>query len=469
MSDARQTLHDGLAPLLRRLRRQRRIRDLLWLTTASLVGGPIARLIDAYAVSSTFGPSIPIALGAAMGALVTAPILAFRHRRTPIDAIAAARLAEREERWRDRFSSALEHADGSNTVRVALLRDAERHIEHLDPEQVAPARLPRRPLVALIASLTVAAAVALVPIPASVADPHTATGDGPPAPSGTAVGELADEVAGAARRSRDAYLASLADDLRALADEAGEAPLRDRERASLDDVLDAIERASGGALSADDLHGRLAQRDEELRAEASDRGDEARGDDRESLAPPPSMGVSGAGPSADLGDVFTRQQEGADDDDRAPSSGGANPSANAAGELEATSLDEDVDASSFDGPGPSGGEADVIGAAEDARAGDSRLAGRGSQGLEGDAEQLDLGDVQAEAVGLAGSERDEGRRIEIEMPPDAEWQDYDPASFDVGAWRATPEALVDSDPTPLHYREAAGRYFLPSQATASSR
>lgn len=469
MGDRRRALLDGLQPLVRRLRRQRRIADLLWLASACLAGASIAALLSAVAGSGPAAPSSRSVLGAVIGATLAGFTLAVRHRRFPIDAIVAARLAERDERWRDRFSSAIEHGDDRDVVRAALLRDAQRQLDDLDAAKAAPARWPRRPLVALAASLAFATGVALAPIPVPAGDPGAIDAETAPAPSGTAIKELADDVAAAARRSRDAYLASLAEDLRALAEEAGEAPLREPERASLEHVLDAIERASGGTLSADDLRGRLAQRDEELRAAARDDLDGTRSDDRESLAPPPQMGVSGAGPDADLGDVFTRQREGRDEDDRAPSPGGANPAANASGELSATTLDEEVDASSFDGPGPSGAEAEVIGAAEEAGAGDSRLAGRGSQGLEGDAEQLDLGEVQAEAVGIAGSERDEGRRIEIEVPPDAEWQDYDPARFDVGAWRASPEAPVDADPTPLRYREAAGRYFLPSQATASSR
>jgi hypothetical protein len=127
------------------------------------------------------------------------------------------------------------------------------------------------------------------------------------------------------------------------------------------------------------------------------------------------------------------------------------------------SLEDGRDASPVDGPGPSGGEAEVIGAAEEAGAGDSLLAGRGSQALEGDATAADFADASAEAVTLSGSERDEGRRIEIELPPSTEWEGYDPTAFSIGAWRAGPEAAVTGDPPPLELPRRRGP-LLPSVA-----
>lgn len=464
MSDDRRRLQDGLAPLVARLRRQRRLVDALQIGTATAIGAAIGAAV---ARTLAAGPLLVLA-GAALAIAVAVVARLLAHRRTPIDLLTAARRAERDPRWRERLSTALEHDDGQGEVIAALHRDAGERVADLDLDASAPTRVPWRWIGGLTGTLLVLAAT--LALPASPTGP-VATNDAPAgaplAPSATAVAELAEEVAGSARRSRDALLAALADDLRELAESTGPDGFDESDLARLDQTLEAIADASGGAFAADDLRGRLAERDAELRAEAARQDGSSADGDRDATAPPPSLGVSGSGPTPDFGDVFTERREGSDGDesDRASGGGGDAP-ADLSGGFEVADLDDPGEASPFDGAGPLGGEADVIGAADDAGAGDSRLAGRGSQALEGEAERLDLTGSETEAVGLAGEQRDDGRRIEIDVPPDATWEGYDPTAFAVGAWRATPEAAVDTDPTPLRFRAAAGAYFLPSQETA---
>jgi hypothetical protein len=466
VNDDRRRLQDGLAPLVARLRRQRRLVDALQVATAAAIGAAIGA-----ALARVVGPDPFLSpAGATLAAAVAVVARVLTHRRAPIDLLTAARRAERDPRWRERLSTALEHGDGQGEVASALRRDAGDRVADLDLEASAPTRVPWRWVGGLAGTLAVLAATLALPASSTGPVPTTdAAADAPPAPSAAAVADLAEEVAGSARRSRDALLAALADDLRELAEAAGPDGFDEADLARLDETLEAIAGASGGAFDAADLRGRLAERDAELRAEAAGQDGSLTDGDRDTTAPPPSLGVSGSGPTPDFGDVFTERREGSDGDesDRASGGGGDAP-ADLSGGFEIADLDDPGEASSFDGAGPQGGEADVIGAADDAGAGDSRLAGRGSQALEGEAERVDLTGSDTEAVGLAGEQRDDGRRIEIELPPDAAWEGYDPTAFAVGAWRATPEAAVDTDPTPLRFRAAAGAYFLPSQETASA-
>jgi hypothetical protein len=456
-------LRDALAPLLRRLRRHRRATDALAVAAGAAIGAAVGHL------AARVGAPAPLdALGAALGtAAVVAAVRAVRHARTPLTPLVAARRAERDPRWRERLSTALEHGGHDGIVPGALLADALERARSLDAAATAPWRWPRRTLAILTAGTLAFGGLAAFPDrglqPLATADAPS----GSPAPSAAAVGDLARDVAAEARRARDAYLAALAEQLQELADEAGSAPLDAAARAELDEVLEALAAASGGALSAEQLRADLVARDEALAAEAAANPEDA-------LAPESGRRSGSAaepGSAPDFGDVFTQTRDAAETEHPEASVGGGS-SQNAPpgeGEFDPSLLDEVRDASPFDGPPPAGAPGELIGAAEEAGAGDSRLAGRGSQALEGDATSADFTEAGAEAVALSGSERDEGRRIEVELPPAEEWAGYDPTLFAVGAWRATPESAVTTDPIPLRYREAAGRYFLPSQETAASR
>src|SRR5690606_2003232 len=97
-------------------------------------------------------------------------------------------------------------------------------------------------------------------------------------------------------------------------------------------------------------------------------------------------------------------------------------------------------------------------------AGDSQLAGQGSQALEGDSSLLPGADA-ADLVAVTGAERDDGRRIEMELAPNTDLARGTIGSFTVGEWLASKEAAISADDLPTRYRLIAGRYFLPPQHT----
>ncbi|MFN2322558.1 MAG: hypothetical protein ABR510_06320 [Trueperaceae bacterium] len=454
----------ALAPLVRRLRLQRRAVDALSAGAAATVGAAIGLVVARLGTAWSLDPG-----GSAIGVVaIVLAVRAVQHAQDPITPLAAARRAERDPAWRERLTTALEHGNRDGIVPGALLADALERARSLDVVGSAPWRWPRRTLTILAAGTVAFGALVALPAPMPAPLGTTGTGGGASAPSAAAVADLARDVAAEARRSRDAYLAALAEQLDDLAEAAGTGPLEATARAELDEVLEALAAASGGAITAEQLQANLIARDAALQAEAAV--------DPDGSTPPPATRRAGSaaepGSAPDFSDVFTRTLEGSETEQPAEVSAGGGSSQNAPpgeGEFDPSLLEEVRDASPFDGPAPVGAPGELIGAADEAGAGDSRLAGRGSQALEGAAEGADFTDAAAEAVALSGSERDEGRRIEVELPPTEAWEGYDPTVFVVGAWRATPESPVNTDPIALRYREAAGRYFLPSQETAASR
>jgi hypothetical protein len=122
------------------------------------------------------------------------------------------------------------------------------------------------------------------------------------------------------------------------------------------------------------------------------------------------------------------------------------------------------------GEGPSGGEAsgsaaELVGGAQDSSAGASSLAGEGSRELFTEDVLTDEVRSLGDAAVLVGRERDDGRRIEVELPPSSEWTASDVDGVRVGSWLRTLEASVPRETLGAPYLEVAGRLFLPSQAT----
>lgn len=454
----------ALAPLVRRLRRHRRSVDILSVAAAGAVGATFGLILARLGFPWTFDDVSGLAAGAAV---LVAGALAIRHGRDPLTPLAAARRAERDPVWRERLTTALEHGARGGAVPGALLTDAITRAARLDAARTAPWRWPRRTLGVLIAATLAVSVLVAVPERFALRIGTGATTEAERAPTAAAVAELATEVATAARRTRDAYLATLAEQLQELAQDSGTEPLESAALADLDELLEAIAAARGGGLTADGLREDLIARGEALDAAAAAHPEET----ATSEASTTTGSDAGAAGSAPTDGGLESASFGAETEhpEASVGSGPSQSSAPGEGEFDPSLLDDVREASPSDGPPPIGAPGELIGAAEEAGAGDSRLAGRGSQALEGEAGTADFTDAAAEAVALSGSERDEGRHIEVELPPAEEWEGYDPARFTVGAWRTSPESPVTTDPIPLRYREAAGRFFLPSQETAASR
>jgi hypothetical protein len=454
--------------LRRRMLAIRRVHDALWTalatSTGAALGGAAALAVGGDALA-----------GAAAAALLVVPFAIFalalwRHAH-PLDALAVARWAESRASYQERLSTAIEHEGATGPIALRLDADAREHVARLDVARAAPWRLPVAPVAGLVASLAVLGVLSVWPrvAPGATTAPASDATDGAAAAADT-LRELADLLAAEAQRSGDASLGALAEALRALADAAPDRATERVRREEMATLLDEVARVAGGPMGVQDLLER-ALREGDVSAGAGDAAGGAGDDPAADRASLPTL-TSGAGTAPGYEDLFTRSEEWVDDDDRdAVFSAGGAPSTREA--IRPTFDPEGAPdmpfAPAFEGPTPTGGAAEIIGAADQSAAGDSILAGRGSQALEGDPPAADFAEAEPDAVVLLGLERDEGRRIEVELPPPASWDAYDPQAFELGAWRARPEAPVSRDPTPLPYRAAAGRYFLPSQETSASR
>lgn len=449
-------LSRGLAPLRRRLLALRRTSDAAWAVAAGATGAASGALI----ALTQGGDRAAAALAGALLLVVPAVLVqTVRHRLAPLDDLTVARWAESRAGWQERLTTALEHPTGGGPIGEALRRDARNHLELLDVERTAPWSWPAAPLTWIAGAAVVLAIAHTWPLPdrhGAAASDH-APGAVAALPPSAALRDLADEVAAEAARTDDVDLLALAAALRALADQA---PVDDARRDELARVLAELTQRMGTELAAHDALQRAVRSDDAGAADAAL---------AERDLDPNLRGVGASVPDYD--DLFRRTEIWVDDEDPEPPSGpGGTPSST---EIVRPPLDpESLPGADFlpaaEGPAPSGGLAEIIGAADQSQAGDSVLAGHGSQALDGPASAPDLAATDTEAVLLVGIERDRGRRIEVELPPPAEWEAYEPATYAVGAWRARPESPVSSDPTPLRHHLAAGRYFLPTQETAAS-
>jgi len=452
----------GLRALQRRLRLQRRSIDAAWATSAWLATAAVTLTmvritigLDAHVTASVTG---------SLAALVVLVVRAHRHHRQPWDLLRVARYADTRSHWREQVTTAIEYAHDERPVVKALWVEVRDTLRSVDPVALSPWRWPRA--ASLSAAVSAAAFVLALSSPpppeATVAGTTTRAADSF-SPTADAVRTVAEQIGGDARRGRDAYLEALADALHDLAATAG---IDEVDNDALEQLLEQIAAAYGDDVSADDLRSALGAADTALDAAR-------RSQDGEALAggeqpPPPARMQVGGSERMDFGAIFTERVE--QDPARAGAGGGdAAPGHDTRfGIADPASIDDPDAVTMVDLDGLPGGAGESIGAADTSGAGASQIAGRGAQELEGDAAAADLSASDTEAIAVSGVERDDGRRIEIELPPATEWEGYDPSAFAVGAWRAAPEAPQPERASPLVYRQAAARYFLPSQATATT-
>lgn len=137
-------------------------------------------------------------------------------------------------------------------------------------------------------------------------------------------------------------------------------------------------------------------------------------------------------------------------------------------------LVEDIHPESVPGSGP-GDEASgppgsfFVGAAENADAGASTVAGAGSTDLLGEAAEVDLLtlDVAFDPMQVNAELRDEGRRITIEIQPSLADERQSEVLASPGTWSSGDEAFVPVSRLRMAYRTAAATYFMPSQDTVT--
>jgi hypothetical protein len=467
----RSTIPHALTPLGNRLRAQRLIEDLIW----GLAIGSSGALMMALLAARLGGTPWESVIGAGLALFViVALVRAFRRRNRPLDAARVARIVERRSGLQERLSTAVEHAERHGIVVDALQADAEAHLERLDHATVAPWHAPRLPMVGLLVAMTAWIAfgvMSLAPFQRPAANVWTES------PSAATLHELAAEVEADAATLRRADLDEIATGLRELADSLSSPAAGERHQDRLESLLTAVAGAYGESVRPEQVLERLLQRDAQ-RVATSNEGEgagtahptETAAWEAESttLLPPGSSPT----PLGSNEQIFSRYEEWIDDEDLDAQFAASVPGSLAERVHAPVQSEEAADMPSTpdgDGTSPGGVLAEIIGPSTESQAGESLLAGHGSQALSGEAADADFTDVGVEAMALVGRERDDGRRIEVELPPEIGGGSYDSTGFTAGTWRPQPEAPVVSDPTPFRHREAAARYYLPSQETVRGR
>jgi hypothetical protein len=441
-----------LDPLTGRLDRARRRYRWLLILRAILWGLAAAGAAYALALLLPMRWS-PVTTLLAVAAFTAALAPVYGWLRTP-DRLAMARRADRTFTLAERASTAIEVAmrplpEGrEGRVHAALIDDAARHTERIDP--VALSRVP------LSRSLWLLLAVAATALALRAALPAIQDWRAPVAPEVSAPFEpaaretlLADVQRAAelmlleAEERNDPYLQAVSDAFMDLGErlESGAVDAAEAER-ELDRLLSHAAEAIGLEASA-------VIADVPLPPEAFDGGD----------APATGAPVGdGSGSSAevapDLGELLDAL-EGAEEERQARQAAQAD-----AGDLGyAAEIQRDSEAR-LERLAAAGQDGQIVGAADESQQGPGPLGGQGSQPLEGEAELPLFDAATSEDVLLPGFEPDAQERVETERTPDTQLTEV---ASDAGAVAAplapAREAELRHDRLSPEHVEVARRYF----------
>lgn len=478
----------GLDALPRRLdsavRRDRADRFLATLTTAAVVALVAFAFLEFASIS--FGIPVDLAgrvaiaaiLGLAVAAVGSAAdVLAWPGR------LGLARRADSRFALGERLSTAVEVAardgDGGTPVARALLADAERQAGSLDPRSLVAVPYWRY-------GLAIAAAAAFAAISLAPPDPAAPSSEPLRVESTTTLtaNEITDTAADLRRVATilqqdaaardDPFLEALAREAMRITDEIEAGRMTDRNA-----VVAALDRLAG--FTAEAYPPMLAPGVEEfdmpieVQAEATrilrDLARErmtaptaAQMAERAQEQPP----VEPAGDTpADIPPMMGLPPPTAEvPDPQAPAggeetTGGAPGAADDEGYIEAADMETYNDPTNY-GAARTAGErpenAQLIGPADAANAGQSRFAGAGAGVLDGAVTPEDPFALGADML-LNGQIDETGRRIRIEVPPDMQAIAIAPGEVTATDWAALREVEVQRIGVPLAARDLLARYF----------
>lgn len=449
-----QTTDQDLVRMLATVRLRLLLRRVIQVLPWSLALGAVF-FGAATIVGEPTGTAVMLGLGTFAFGILAA--LAVWQAARPLTRQRLARLVDHRLGLQERFSTALEVAPTASVVAAALHMDAGARAVGLDASSVAPLRVPVVGVAVLLAAMAFGALSPAVTNPGVTNSSELTDLRVTPDELATLAGYAADR----AEEREDQHLAAVAGALQELAAEATErqeAYVSNRER--LGELLTALDRITAPAGFLGDRSAVASTLDPSSDAEIADlvRALERR------LAPLP-VGMS----DPDVFDVETTWLPG-DLARPEPVLGEGGATNRPEGRVEASY----VPADSMNGQPSQISEgtttqiesAAIIGASKDATAGASEFAGMGSQDLFGEASLVATPEA-TDTVALLGEESDEGRRVAVELSPDATGAQGSAGAGVVGDWRHAELPEIALNDLPYAYRRVAGDYFLPSQETVS--
>ncbi len=391
-----------------------------------------------------------------------------------------ARRADSRFALNERVSTALQLSTSRHgfdgAVGRALLQDAERRSDAVDPSALVRVQFGRIAIV-LLAALAFAT-VALALQPGLSEGEESAAVNAPPAELTAAeqadtaedLRRIGDALATDAEARDDAFLEAIAREVQQLGAqlEAGEIPDREILLAELDRLTefaaDAYERA-GDAGAQDDLSRLLdATRQNVARPEQfmPNVGEEA-------LAGPDNAVPENAGPAPEaeggalddmLADIEADQAAAAEAREMTPQAG--QPGEGVVGDYyELARADAAARAAAAERRAANEQElagAQLAGPAQNSNRGEGLMAGQGEQPLEGDIIEADPFEMGGELL-LEDELDGEGRRIKVDVPPEAESIQLAAGDVVAGDWQRFQETEVARSLYPLSDRDVLARYF----------
>lgn len=389
-------------------------------------------------------------------ACTAASLVLWQHLR-PLSPSRVARIVDRRLGLHELLATTLEVGSTTNVVAAALHRSADTHAATIDVSSVEPLRWPiGASVVAFFAVMLGALSMAFL------GGERTVQAVAQPISPVTAaeVSALAALVRDAAEQRTDQHLAAVAGALEELAAESGarqEAHISDTKR--LAELLRSLDRITAPA-------GYLGNRSTVASPldTASDSGVAEMMQALELRLAPLPVGQS----DPDVFDIETTWLPG-DQMRQEPILGDGGATNRPEGPVEARYVSVDsVDGQPSQTDDAATAEIDsaaIIGASKDATTGASELAGLGTQDLFGNVDEIAT-PADTDTISLSGQET-EGRRVAVELSPDAVDAQLAGGTGTVGDWRHADLPQLALNDLPILYRPVAGDYFLPSQETVS--
>lgn len=484
----------ALRAFFRRVRARKRLGAVLRSAVWSLLAGLVALCVleGAAAVLGGAAPAAPVA-ALEFSIAIFASALALASLVVVLgapDNATLARAVDREFSLQERLSTALEvdtglpHGTALDPVRSALLAETEQRASAIDPRQVVRLSLPRA---AWAVPVLIAAAVLLQLVPPGAfgfADPRGVI-SGADRNGGGLTGQQSADAAANLRRiaeligkdaeaQSDPYLRTIARTLDRLSADVGRATVDRRVLAAeLDRLLQHTRQAYARGERQGDLDRGAARQDpaEMLKSAL----DDIAGNRQAGATTPQDSAAPGTKPDARVAarDRTVQPSERKAVGGQAPAET-ATSSRLPAGWADILKNLDDYDLAELDPRSQiertfaeqqrrERARGQPAGAAQDAGQGEGDQAGDGTR-------PLGNGDLAAPADGVAGGDMvlpdqagNDGRRIRIEIPPDAVRSNVaPPPSGSAGDWRRVHEQSVARPALTADDRKVVGRYFLRS-------
>lgn len=430
----------------------------------------------------------PLFVPAALAILVFAVSYLYRSTRLP-SVLALAQEADSRFGFKETVSTVTELDQSGRTpdsaVLSALYRSAEADGARIDPQALVPIRLPRLALALPVLLVAAVAVLALTPAARLAEAERVASTE--TAPSATIADDEREQLAQDITRVAevinkqldvvgDPYMQAVARTLETLSERIASDP--NLTRGELVEALDALAAHTEAATGyvprslrdqvADvlDTIARGVETPTTRVAEASaTEGQEVPGESDLQGTPPQSQGddEGGSGAPSELSamlDAMEANQEflgrGVDVDNETGDTADSVANANYYEIARQRNAEMEAQAAQM------GENAQVIGAAADAQAGESQLAGQGTDELDlGGGELTGVEFESGDELLLAANPSGEGRRFEMDLPPEAEFSavDRNVVLPEGTGWAYTPESTPERNGVGLLNRDAVSTYL----------